>query len=434
MPHLNKSPFLSKTLSWILIIILAITLLLAGWLTLPKQASGAVQASVQSRSKWIPTRQIDPASWPLLTQNDLEYIGAYSVPHQDSAGNPLGYSGHALSYNPIHHSLYFGGHDWYQQLCEIDIPASIDLSQTASILQDCTDVSEGRLAQVDDGSIKLGGTLLFNDQLIVSAYSYYDADGNQSLSHFVSDPNLSTTGEINGPYQVGSWAGIVSGYMAPIPPEWQPSLGGPALTGNCCLSIISRTSYGPAVSVFNPAQLGVQIPAPADPLLYYPSSHPLANWDATSDLFNGSTNIVGVVFPRGTRSILFIGRQGIGDFCYGTGEECNDPVDSSKGTHAYPYIHQIWAYDALDLLAVKNGQMQAWEIQPYALWHLTEMDNTGSATISGATYDPWGASLYVTENYGEHPAVHVYQIDTITAPTLDFGIYLPLIGAGSPQP
>jgi hypothetical protein len=283
------------------------------------------------------------------------------------------------------------------------------------------------LGQVDDSTVKLGGTLVHNGRLIVSAYSYYDANGNQSVSHFASATDLSQTGDIQGPYAVGDWAGIVSGYMAQIPPEWQPDLGGPALTGNCCLSIISRTSYGPAASVFDPDDVGVETPVPATPLLYYPASNPLAGWDATDPYFNGSTNIVGVAFPPGTRTVLFFGRHGVGEFCYGGGDECNDPVNPYQGTHAYPYVHQVWAYDVVALLAVRNGDLQPWEVLPYGIWQLDEMDASGGATISGATYDPVSGRVYLTENYGENPVVHVYQITVPDTSMLDKMAYLPLV-------
>jgi hypothetical protein len=366
---------------------------------------------------------------PLLSKSALSYLGAFSVPHQDDLGNPLGYGGYALGYDAAQHGLYFGGHDWYQELCEIGIPATIALTQTASILQNCTDVTEGRLSLVDQDSIKLGGSLIFNGRLIVSAYSYYDADGSQVLSHFASNPDLSMQGDVSGPYQVGDWAGIVSGYMTTIPPEWRSAFGGPALTGNCCLSIISRSSYGPAVSVFNPDNVGMLDPVPAAPILYYPQNHPLAAWDADSAYFNGSTHIVGMAFPPGSRSVLFFGRQGVGPFCYGTGAECNDPVDSSKGTHAYPYIHQVWAYDALDLLAVKEGTRQPWEVKPYALWQLDDMDSTGGANIAGMTYDPTSGMVYITEMYGESPAVDVYQIQVAGNTVFASRVYLPLMAA-----
>lgn len=364
---------------------------------------------------------------PLLAQSALTYTGAFRVPNQDPDGNSLGYSGHALTYNPARHSLYFGGHDWYQLLCEIGVPSAISLSQMASILQNCHDVTEGRLGQIDEGSTKLGGTLVYNNRLIVSAYSYYDADGSQELSHFASGLDLAVDGDTQGPYPVGDWAGIVSGYMTPIPAEWRSLFGGPALTGNCCLSIISRTSYGPALSVFDPDNIAALDPVPATPLLYYPDHHPLAEWDATTPFFNGSTQIVGVDFPPASRSVLFIGRHGIGEFCYGSGEECDDPVISSQGTHAYPYIHQVWAYDALDLLAVKDGRMQPWEVQPYALWHLEEMDSQGSATISGATFDPTSGRIFITESFGEDPLVHVYHISVPGVPGYERGLFLPLL-------
>jgi len=200
---------------------------------------------------------------PLVQGINLRYVGEFHVPNPDGQGNSLGYSGHALGYNPANHSLFFGGHDWYQMLCEVGIPAAINPSVTAPILQDCADVTEGRLDQIDEGTIKLGGTLVYNGRLIVSAFSYYDADGSQQVSHFASSTNLAQTVDISGPHRVGDRAGIVSGYMGLAPQEWRSALGGPALTGQCCISIISRTSFGPSVSVFDPDQVGTLNPVPA---------------------------------------------------------------------------------------------------------------------------------------------------------------------------
>ena len=89
-----------------------------------------------------------------------------------------------------------------------------------------------------------------------------------------------------------------------------------------------------------------------------------------SGLFNLATTMAGVVFPEGTRSVLFFGRQGLGKYCYGEASDCGDPVQTSKGGHAYPYAYYVWAYDALDLAAVKSGQRQPWDVKPYAVWEL----------------------------------------------------------------
>ncbi len=356
-------------------------------------------------------RAIFQSLMPLLDESSLQYVGAFHVPNQDGSGNSLAYGGYALGYDPLAHRLFFGCHDYDQTLAEVSIPAITDPPQTASILQDCADVTEGRLPLVDDYLPRLGGTMLYNGRLIISAYGYYDADNSQVLSHFASTPNLSQAGDVDGPYQVGNQAGMVAGYMTTIPDEWRSSFDGPALTGQCCISIISRTSAGPAASVFDPDDVGNVDPVPAQMVLGYPLEHPLAPVETQNDYFNLATRMGGMAFPSGTRSVLFFGMHGTGPYCYGTGEECNDPVDPYHGTHAYPYVHQVWAYDALELLAVRNGEKQPWEVQPYAIWRLSEMDSTGSARITGATYDPVGGRLYVTEEYGEEPLVHVYQIN-----------------------
>jgi len=175
--------------------------------------------------------QTSLAELPLLTQSALSFVGTFSVPGQDGNGHPLTWGGYSLTYDPERQGLFFGCHDWYQRLGQIGVPTTITLTQTASILQNCTDVTEGRLALVDDYMPQLGGTLLYNNRLIVSAYGYYDADYSQVLSHFGSSPDLAVTGEVVGPYQVGEQAGIVAGYMTTIPEEWRSAFGGPALTG-----------------------------------------------------------------------------------------------------------------------------------------------------------------------------------------------------------
>jgi hypothetical protein len=350
------------------------------------------------------------AQLPLLAQSNLSYLGWFALPASDGTGSPQGdfsFSGQALSVTP-EGTLLIGGHTWYSTLCEVSIPA---IGGTATTLQPCTDVTEGRISQVDDGSTEYGGSLAYGGRLIVSAYGYYDADGSQKLSHFAGSRTLGATGDVIGPVQVGSApAGFVSGYMGLIPTEWQTAFGGPALTGNCCLSIISRTSSGPAVSVFNPDDVGRVSPVPATQVLGYPLDHTLAKGADASDLFTRGDQMGGVAFPSGTRSVLFIGKHGLGNFCYGEAAACGDAALQYKGEHAYPYVHQVWAYDANDLLAVKNGSKQPYDVQPYAIWRLPEINNAGSATINSAFFDQKTSRFYITEAYGGQPRVHVYQI------------------------
>jgi hypothetical protein len=116
--------------------------------------------------------------------------------------------------------------------------------------------------------------------------------------------------------------------------------------GNCCLSIISRTSFGPAVSAVDLAQLTPDVAVTATSLIEYPELHPtLGSYGVpgTNELWNGATQIRGVVFPLGTSSVLFFGRHGLGPYCCGSGEQCSDPEDGAKGDHAYPYAYYVWA-------------------------------------------------------------------------------------------
>jgi hypothetical protein len=372
---------------------------------------GVVSATFLAPSLWA--SEMNLATLPLLNQNSIRYLGSFRAPQEDGAGHPLTWGGYALSYDPLLQGLFIGCHDHHQRLGEISIPPITNPPQMASFMQNCADVTEGRLPLIDDYLPRLGGTLSYRGRLIITGYGYYDADFSQTLSHFSSTPTLSQTGDIAGPFRVGTGlAGMVAGYMTTIPEEWQQAFNGPALTGQCCVSIISRSSAGPAASVFDPNQVGGASPVPATTVLAYPIEHPLAPPESQNNLFNLTTQIMGIAFPPGTRSVLFFGRHGTGPYCYDTAEVCGDPADPYKGPHAYPYIHQVWAYDANDLLAVKNGARQSWEIQPYTTWQLSGMNNTGSASIMGASYDPASGRLFFTEIYEDTPTIHVYQIDS----------------------
>ncbi len=356
---------------------------------------------------------------PLLKLEDLKYVGAFKLPAGKIGDSQFEYGGTALAYNPERDSLFVAGHDWYQLVAEIKIPqitqsSNLEDLKTAEIIQSFADITDGKMNSVDEGGVKVGGLMVYNNKLYGTVYSYYDADGDQKLSHFVSPLNLDNPSDVSDIFQVGYLgAGFVSGYMTPIPEKWQSRFGGPVIVGQCCLAIISRTSLGPSASVFNPENLSENSPAAITPLVYYPISHPLATWDATDPNFNGSTVIPGGAFVNNSRSVLFFGRHGIGPFCYGGGDECKDPTSMYKGTHAYPYIHQIWAYDALDLLAVKENKKLPWEVRPYGLWKLELPFDHASKVIAGITHDPISNRIFISQSYTDssRPVIHVFKIE-----------------------
>ncbi|HUU33408.1 MAG TPA: fibronectin type III domain-containing protein, partial [Vicinamibacterales bacterium] len=339
----------------------------------------------------------------------------------------LTWGGAAMGMGPDGQSLYFGCHDWGNRIARVTIAA---IGGTGKIAEPCAPVANlPAINPGDPNSKKLGGSLWWNGRLSVSAYSYYDGNGTANASHFLGT-NVANQA---GPYRVGPLnPGLVGGYMGVIPQEWRGLLGGPALTGQCCIAVIARSSFGPSASVFNPDDLGTVNPVPSTMLVGYPEAHQtFGPWNVPNPYFTGVTKIGGLAFPSGTRTLLFIGRHG-STFCYGTGttnqaldgtpdgqgnKYCYDPTDQSKGSHGYPYRHQIWAYDATDLLAVKQGTKQPWDVRPYAVWTLPEMNNTGMSTMRAATYDPATRRLYALEDRGDaQPLVHVYEITNAVIP------------------
>jgi hypothetical protein len=244
-----------------------------------------------------------------------------------------------------------------------------------------------------------GGWLYFNE------YLYYDGSGAQKESLFVRPSDLSALGEVEGPLRVGPLgAGFYSGYMAAVPRPLQPLLGGPAIIGNCCLAIISRTSLGPAAFAFDPLTRSVK-----KPLVYYPATHAtLGAWNESTPFFSGADTVRGVVVPDGYRSVLFFGRHAT-RFCYGSGAQCGDPTSAAQGTHGYPYVTYVWAYDANDLARVASGETDPWQVKPYATWTLPEL---AGSEVGGAAFDPRTGRLFVSELLGDGqlPAIHVYLV------------------------
>ena len=261
------------------------------------------------------------------------------------------------------------------------------------------------------------------DRLYGTARIYYDANNTQTVSHYARSTNLSTK-SFSGWSRV--WdrgrTGFVSGFLASVPPEWQAKLGGPHLTGQCCIPIVSRTSAGPAAFSFDASKIG-QPALPANPLLYYDGQHAtLGPWEGSNPTYGAATLMGGFAVIAGTRTVLYVGTNGLGPHCYGDGTAdkakadgvhlCFDPTTSDKGSHSYPYRFQVWAYDLNDLAAVKAGKKKPWDAKPYGVWPLTfPMD--AIVVIGGVGYDPQRQILYVSQKKadgGGVPVMHAFRL------------------------
>lgn len=355
----------------------------------------------------------------LVQATDITYLGHFDLP--DVAGNggrgcfTWQHPG-AMGYNPATHSLILTSHDWDSGWGgEVNIPSGF--GGTATLRSSCKDITAGRISQIDGGGngVHIGGFLVRGSDLLISAFPYYTT-GTTDGTHMRRSTTWSSN-TVTGPVRVGNTSsGIIGGYMAHIPAAWQTALKGDMLTGQCCLSIISRSSYGPSVSSARVDDVLTQTRPAATTLVNYPQSNPLEPYrhGNVQLLWNGTTRIRGVAFPAGTASVLFFGLHGIGTTCYGDVPPCVDPVSTDKGEHGYPYQAQVWAYNAHDLAAVAAGTRAPHSLRPYAVWALPGM----GAHVAGAAIDPATNRVYVLETRGaagDRGRVRVYQV-AVTAP------------------
>ncbi len=397
-------------------------------------------AAVAALGGTIGAQTSDPSSLPLLTAANFQYLGGFRLPRETVNGDSFSYGGRPIAFSPTTNSLYVSSRAG--RLAEVTIPDGINSSDVtkmpfATYLQPFADPTEGHLSEVGSG-VALDGLIVYGDKLYGTASMYYDATNAQRVSHYshslqLNQPSFSGWSQV---WETGK-AGFVSGFMSVVPAQWRALLGGPAATGQCCVPIVSRTSWGPAAVAFDPAKVG-QASVSGTALLYYDGAHPtLGNWSGSNTTYGATTQMGGMVMVAGTRTVLFIGRNGMGAYCYGngTGDQnlvgtasadgshwCYDPTSGDKGTHAYPYRYQVWAYDMNDLAAVKAGTKQPWQVVPYGVWPFDLPTFEKAVKIGGVTYDPARQLLYVSQmgadkdGYASRPIIHAFQLDLPPAP------------------
>lgn len=388
-------------------------------------------------------RLISPSD-RLLYPSDLEYQGCFRLPTTSRYDFPP----KGMCYYAAHDSLFVPGFTDDHGVGEVSIVAPVlgasSLSQlNRSVeLQAVADPSNGSWLTLNNGSgINMGCSLVHSNRLIFDFYRFYDGDGTQPTSHWSRNLNLSLASDYVGPVTLAvtnltnttqPHAGNVSGYMGDIPVEWQAAFRGPCFTGQCGISIVSRTSLGPGLFAFSPADIGVTSPVPTTPLVFYPSNHPtLGEYGnpAPNHLFNGTLQMGGAVMPDETSAVLFFGFIGVGAYAYGNGTPdmalngqpvpgepgryyVYDPVFPTPGDHAYPYEARVWAYDAHDLALVAAGTLQPWEPVPYATWAFHTDFESFQPRPSGVAYNPSAQKIYVTQTFGDGdaPLVHVWKV------------------------
>ena len=175
------------------------------------------------------------------------------------------------------------------------------------------------------------------------------------------------------------------------------------------MSINAQCSNGPSFYVFDPDDVGVEDPIPTIELMKFPyPDDMLDDPDVANNYYSrADQENAGIVFPSGTRSVLFWSKHGYGTPTYKVDDGCG----GEGGEGAAPYRYQITAFDATQLYEVKLGIRASTACTPYAWWTVPGISDTcAKFAYSGLVYDPATRRIYACVDYAEDPHVDVWEV------------------------
>jgi hypothetical protein len=374
----------------------------------------------------------------LLTLSRFAYQGAFRIPSGDFGQSSANYAAGPIALGAGAKSLFLVGHAQQHPLAELTIPNVVNSTQlsdlamapdpTQGFVTILDDVSGGNPQAIDSIAGMLWLTGANGPELLVNGYEYYDAPAdNTNTTLVIRDPSNIATSVKDGYYSL-TGAAHAGGWMSPIPNEWQAALGGAYITGHSSgVPIIGRLSVGPSAFVFDPMVIvgaaNVPDPVPTTTLLDFSLAHPLnadlSNDSGTNKIWTHlSRAVYGFVAP-GTRTYVTIGYSGGHEsgVCY----KCVPNDGSNCGGYcandAKDYSHFYWLWDVDDLVAVKQGQKQPFEVVPYEYGKFPTP--FPSREIGGGAFDPATGLLYLNVLDADHdqgtyavpPLVVVYRIE-----------------------
>jgi hypothetical protein len=278
------------------------------------------------------------------------------------------------------------------------------------------------------------------------------ASNSPSIAIFsTSDIDPALPRKTSGTAEGGTTTTIILGSSAIAnPPQvndwvWCPSLPYDLVNGVYYYSALRITAYdsGTRTATVSPAWLSapqsgsttytISPRVPAKQLSGYAYPNQLQSGDARNFYTVHSSQLDyqgGMVFPNGTRSVLVFGYHGSGVEMYGTpgniysGKRLYDYAATGQSFHATPYALRVWAYNADELVQVKNGTggFTCENIKPYAVWDFTipNLENPGVASLklTGVTYNPVNKTIYLAfiPPPSGQAVIHAFEVSNATYP------------------
>ena len=378
-----------------------------------------------------------PSELPLFQASDLEYAGGFKFQLGINGASEIAYAEGPIAIGADGITLFAVGHTYQQAIAEFRIPELVKSSnpgdfKRAPFVQSFSKVINRAPTGNPQGVDRIGGMGYVGGQLLVSGYMYYDAGGGVSHTTLALKNAADLAGSGVSGFHSFSAAAHATGWITPIPSEWQSRLGGTYIAGDGAgKPIITRNSVGPSAFAFDPTSPWLANASPSyialTPLLDFPFDYALgsSNLNVNIDdyLYNRTGNNdlwthvssaeIGFIIP-GTRTYLTFGNTGGIDSGLGykitqdTGFTCygHCPYKASDMHNFY------WAWDVNDLVKVKNGEMARYDVRPYAYGKI----NTplGFREMIGGAFDPATNMVYLNFKNGEAgglPAVLAYKIN-----------------------
>lgn len=365
-------------------------------------------------------------SLPLLTMDKWEYVGGFRIPADTYGESNITYSEGPIAMGAGGKSIYIVSHTYQQAIGEFSVPAlvnSLKVSdfQYAGVVQNFSRVLGRPQSGNPQNMDRIGGMAYVNGQLLVNTYIYYDGGNVGTNTTLVVKNAANLAGSGVAGYHSYSARAHAAGWLSRIPSDWQSELGGTYIAGSSSgQPIISRWSVGPSAFVFDPektnySSLGPSA-VPMTKLLDYSLDNVMGVGTQTIESYLNNSTLknslwdhlsratYGFVVP-GTRTYMTVGFNG--GMTSGVGYKITqDDGNLCGGYCAYKaadYSNYYWLFDMNDLLKVKAGQMNSYDVKPYAYGKLdrTTYANTGFNPIIGAAFDESTNRLYLSLERGD---------------------------------
>ena len=285
------------------------------------------------------------------------------------------------------------------------------------------DTSEGQYTSIPNGNIN--GIFWNNNKLYITAAYFYETTNN--VPTIYSRPDTFTSSTISGPAKINNTSRQYSfGFDVTAPSAVSGGINDLAVGGSAG-SIVSTLSRGPSLFAFNDSSLttGTTNLTGQNLLAYDSDARALCQlYGFTFHQQNpwyqlGVSSINGFAWIQNKPVVLFFGTHGIGQSWYGAlntgGAFIEEPsilsnvpgqvatnAGNAKGNQVYPYVPYVWAYDQQDLIDVKNGTKQYYQIKPYDVWtldfpsqYLPDFKGGTGGMVGVASHDPAAKRIYV---------------------------------------